>query len=69
MKNFSLFIFKVTKLLLLLYLKNHQNFKGLMNKEHSFTDNYTLRERIEAMPEDNVLFRSDKKFENVSPFI
>lgn len=59
MKNFSLFIFKVTKLLLLLYLKNHQNFKGLMNKEHSFTDNYTLRERIEAMPEDNVLFRSD----------
>ena len=59
MKNFSLFIFKVTKLLLLLYLKNHQNFKGLMDKEYSFTDNYTLRERIEAMPEDNVLFRSD----------
>lgn len=36
MKKFSLFIFKVTKLSLPSYLKNHQNFKGLMNKEHSF---------------------------------
>jgi len=41
-----------------LHLKNHQNFKGDMVNGHS-TDNNTLRQRIEAMPEDSILFRSD----------
>lgn len=41
-----------------LHLKNHQNFKGVMVNGHS-TDNNTLRQRIEAMPEDSILFRSD----------
>lgn len=41
-----------------LHLKNHQNFKGSMVNGHS-TDNNTLRQRIEAMPEDSILFRSD----------
>ena len=41
-----------------LYLKNHQNFKGLMINGHSLDSN-TLRQRIEAMPEDGILFRSD----------
>jgi hypothetical protein len=40
-------------------LKNYQNFKGGMSKEHSVTDGKTLKERIEAMPDDTVLFRSD----------
>lgn len=29
-----------------------------MSKEH-FANNYTLRERIDAMPEDSILFRPD----------
>lgn len=40
------------------HLKNHQNFKGLMINGHSIDSN-TLRQRIEAMPEDSILFRSD----------
>lgn len=30
-----------------------------MSKKYSTTDNITLKERIEAMPEDTILFRSD----------
>ena len=41
-----------------MYLKNHQNFKGDMTNEYSI-DSTTLRQRIEAMPEDCILFRSD----------
>ena len=41
-----------------LHLKNYQNFKGGMVNEHSTISN-TLRQRIEAMPEDCILFRSD----------
>ena len=41
-----------------LHLKNHQNFKGYMTNEYSI-DSTTLRQRIEAMPEDCILFRSD----------
>lgn len=41
-----------------LHLKKHQNFKGLMINGHSIDSN-TLRQRIEAMPEDSILFRSD----------
>ena len=41
-----------------LHLKNHQNFKGEMTNEYSI-DSTTLRQRIEAMPEDCILFRSD----------
>ena len=41
-----------------LHLKNHQNFKGPMVNGHSINSN-TLRQRIEAMPEDSILFRSD----------
>ena len=40
------------------HLKNHQNFKGAMTNEH-LTDSTTLKQRIEAMPEDCILFRSD----------
>ena len=39
-------------------MKNHQNFKGDMTNEYSI-DSTTLRQRIEAMPEDCILFRSD----------
>ena len=39
-------------------MKNHQNFKGGMANGHSI-DSSTLRQRIEAMPEDSILFRSD----------
>ena len=39
-------------------LKNYQNFKGEMTNEYSI-DSTTLRQRIEAMPEDCILFRSD----------
>ena len=42
-----------------MHLKNCQNFKGVMNDNHSRIDTNTLRSRIEAMPEDSVLFRSD----------
>lgn len=40
-------------------MKNQQNFKGVMKKEILHSDGETLRERIEVMPEDSVLFRSD----------
>ena len=30
-----------------------------MSREHPIKDSETLRKRIEAMPEDSVLFRSD----------
>ncbi|WP_417011541.1 DUF6088 family protein [Bacteroides clarus] len=39
-------------------MKNHQIFKGVMTNEYSI-DGVTLRQRIEAMPEDCILFRSD----------
>ena len=39
-------------------LKNRQNFKGGMTNEYSI-DGTTLKQRIEAMPEDCILFRSD----------
>jgi len=42
-----------------LHLKNYQNFKGVVNSEHTIKDGETLRKRIETMPEDSVLFRSD----------
>ena len=42
-----------------LHLKNHQNFKGVMRTIHSDLDGSTLRQLIETMPEDCVLFRSD----------
>ena len=41
-----------------LHLKNCQNFKGNIMNEHS-NDRNTLRQRIEALPEDSILFRSD----------
>ena len=41
-----------------LHLKNHQNFKGDMTNEYSI-DSTSLRQRIEMMPEDCILFRSD----------
>ena len=41
-----------------LHLKNHQNFKGLTINGYSIDSN-TLRQRIEALPEDSILFRSD----------
>ena len=41
-----------------MHLKNHQNFKGGMTNEYSI-DGTTLKQRIEAMPEDCILFRSD----------
>lgn len=41
-------------------MKNHQNFKGRMVKEHLVDNgNYTLRQRIETLPEDSIIFRSD----------
>lgn len=41
-----------------MHLKNHQKFKGDMVNDH-FNDRNTLRQRIETMPEDSILFRSD----------
>ena len=41
-----------------MHLKNRQNFKGDMTNEYSI-DSTTLKQRIEAMPEDCILFRSD----------
>ena len=41
-----------------MHLKNYQNFKGIMTKEYSI-EGATLKQRIEAMPEDCILFRSD----------
>lgn len=40
------------------HLKNRQNFKGVMTNEYSI-EGTTLRQRIEVMPEDCILFRSD----------
>lgn len=40
-------------------MKNHRNFKGAMERVQTFTNRATLRERIEAIPEDSILFRSD----------
>lgn len=45
--------------MLSLHLKNCRNFKGFMSNSHSKTDTNTLRSRIETMPEDSILFRSD----------
>ena len=39
-------------------MKNHQNFKGKMTNEYSIEVLF-LKQRIEAMPEDCILFRSD----------
>ena len=39
-------------------MKNHQNFKGEMTNEYSIEVPF-LKQRIEAMPEDCILFRSD----------
>ena len=39
-------------------MKNHQNFKGSMIKRYT-VESTTLKQRIEAMPEDCILFRSD----------
>ena len=41
-----------------MHLKNHQNFKGEMTNEHSIEVLF-LKQRIVAMPEDCILFRSD----------
>ena len=41
-----------------MHWKNHQNFKGYMTNEYSL-DGTTLKQRIVAMPEDSILFRSD----------
>ena len=41
-----------------MHWKNHQNFKGSMANEYTM-DGLTLRQRVEAMPEDSILFRSD----------
>lgn len=40
-------------------LKNRQNFKGVVKSVHSGIGGSTLRQRIETLPEDSVLFRSD----------
>lgn len=42
-----------------MHLKNHQYFKGVMETRYSDLNGNTLRQRIETMPEDSVLFRSD----------
>lgn len=42
-----------------MHLKNRQNFKGVMKSVHSGIGGSTLRQRIETLPEDSVLFRSD----------
>ena len=54
LRNFSF----IKIILSSLHLKNHQNFKGIMVNEYS-TEGTTLRQRIEWMPEDCILFRSD----------
>lgn len=40
-------------------MKNKQNFKGMEKEEKLFAESLTLKKRIEAMPDDSVLFRSD----------
>ena len=42
-----------------LHLKNKQNFKGAMNTKEPIFGTTTLKDRILAMPEDSILFRSD----------
>lgn len=42
-----------------LHLKNKQNFKGMTQKEEHIEESASLNERILAMPDDSVLFRSD----------
>jgi len=42
-----------------LHLKNKQNFKGMTQKEEQIVETCSLKERIIAMPDDSVLFRSD----------
>ena len=39
-------------------MKNHQNFKGGMTNEYSIEVLF-LKQRIETIPEDCILFRSD----------
>ena len=39
-------------------MKNHQNFKGEMTNEYSIEVLF-IKQRIETMPEDCILFRSD----------
>lgn len=56
--KYALSFIKIEFLFLSLHLKNYQNFKGGMINGHSIDSN-TLRQRIEAMPEDCILFRSD----------
>lgn len=46
-------------ILLSLHLKKHRNFKGNMSDSRTKISAITLRHRIEAMPENRVLFRSD----------
>lgn len=58
-RNFYCVVSLFQKKLLSLHLKNHQNFKGVMRNIHFDTSSSTLRQRIETMPEDSVLFRSD----------
>ena len=41
-----------------MHLKNHQNFKGGMTNEY-LIEVLFLKQRIETMPEDCILFRSD----------
>lgn len=45
--------------MLSLHLKNKQNFKGVMQKKENITESCGLKDRIMAMPDDSVLFRSD----------
>jgi len=42
-----------------LHLKNKQNFKGMIQKEEHIAESGSLKNRILAMPDDSVLFRSD----------
>lgn len=42
-----------------LHLKNKQNFKGMIQKEEHIAKSGRLKNRILAMSDDSVLFRSD----------
>ena len=42
-----------------MHLKNKQNFKGMTQKEEHIEESGSLKDRILAMPDDSVLFRSD----------
>lgn len=50
---------------LYLHLKNQQNFKVIYEWWTYYNRETTLKERIEALPEDSVLFRSD--FLSITP--